>query len=170
VFYDSSSSKRQAREQAIGVRWDNIFVQGKSRVCRLDASMRNITVNLWRLMTLSVDIRRRKLDWSAPQPRCLHPARSSLGDLPYPLVNSSFPLSFHLSIFGMQPTADRPSLWFALSVVTGLPVLLWAYKVRNLNCPYQRSSVCLILSKSAMMYIFQRKIIYMGAQTVILLT
>ncbi|KAI0061431.1 alpha/beta-hydrolase [Artomyces pyxidatus] len=44
---------------------------------------------------------------------------------------------------GMQPSAETPSGFLALSVILGLPLVLWVYK-------------CL------MMYIFQRKIIYMG--------
>ncbi|KZP14159.1 hypothetical protein FIBSPDRAFT_935897 [Athelia psychrophila] len=45
----------------------------------------------------------------------------------------------------MPGTSDRPSVLLTLSVLTGLPILLWAYK-------------------SAMVYLFQRlgKIIYMG--------
>ena len=75
------------------------------------------------------DIKRRVLTHNTPQPRCFPPSQNSLSDLPSPLV-PTHPIPL-LSIFGMHPTADRPSLWLALSVVTGLPVLLWAYKVRQ---------------------------------------
>jgi hypothetical protein len=63
-----------------------------------------MATKLLRLMTLSGDIKRRTLDLSTPQPRCLHPARSSSHDFSHPLLNSSpSPPSLYLSIFGMQP-------------------------------------------------------------------
>jgi hypothetical protein len=75
------------------------------------------------------DIKRRVLTRNTPQPRCFPPSQNSFSDLPPPLI-PPHPIPL-LSIFGMNPTADRPSLLLALSVVTGLPVLLWAYKVRQ---------------------------------------
>ncbi|KAI0052728.1 alpha/beta-hydrolase [Auriscalpium vulgare] len=44
---------------------------------------------------------------------------------------------------GLQPSGDPPSVALVLSVILGLPAALWVYK-------------CLV------MYVFQRKIIYMG--------
>ncbi|EGO19269.1 hypothetical protein SERLADRAFT_402646 [Serpula lacrymans var. lacrymans S7.9] len=29
----------------------------------------------------------------------------------------------------LQPTPERPSIWLAVSMFTGLPVILWLYKV-----------------------------------------
>ncbi|TFY66161.1 hypothetical protein EVG20_g4927 [Dentipellis fragilis] len=52
--------------------------------------------------------------------------------------------SLWAGFLGLQPTGDAPSASLAVAVVLGLPLALWIYK-------------CLML------YIFQRKIIYMGA-------
>ena len=133
---------------------------------------RIMATKLLRLMTLSDDSKCRTLDLSTPQPRYLHPARSSSHDFSHPLLNSSpSPPSFYLSIYGMQPTTDRPSLWLALSVVTGLPILLWAYKVRSLTCRCQKI-LCLpnTFKEHHNVYFSAENYIYMGAQAVVILT
>jgi len=78
-------------------------------------------------------IKRRGLRHDTPQPRFSLAGQSPFRNQLSPLVNA--PPIFHLSFFSMQPTPDRPSLWLTLSVITGLPILLWAYKVSTIHRP-----------------------------------
>ncbi|KAI0299670.1 Alpha/Beta hydrolase protein [Multifurca ochricompacta] len=59
------------------------------------------------------------------------------------LFSTSIPNALRTAGFLLQPSADPPSGWLALSAFVGLPLVLWAYK-------------CLML------VLFQRKVIYMG--------
>jgi hypothetical protein len=65
----------------------------------------------------------------------------------------------------VQPSADAPSGWLVLSAFLGLPIALWAYKVRP-SCSTDALGMVdfaeLWDSQCLMLVVFQRKVIYMG--------
>ena len=65
-------------------------------------------------------------------------------------------------IIGIQPTSEAPSGLLVLSVIVGLPLALWTYKVSTAY--FHHSAQCAnAFEQCIVMYVFQRKIIYMGA-------
>lgn len=68
---------------------------------------------------------------STPVPRCVYRHLPEQRNTVARQANVFPAHMWSLSALSMPVSSDRPSLWFTLSVITGLPILLWAYKVRS---------------------------------------